>query len=215
LRWALNTRVSSPTLTFGGTRDLTPVVSGWRQSSVQRQRTTKVLVVQLLCKMPKRKREKGPDNLVQSSEHSLLPQVSSRLVYSSPSAHFLQKRHYRQRAHANPFSDHALDYPSSPIEMDWDAHYPAFLGSGKTPEFADVGCGFGGLLIALAPHFPDTLLLGIHPFLCYEFKTNSFNRAGNPCSGLAVCTRPYYCSSCYFKRLRCPVPLSKRVHCSR
>ena len=39
-------------------------------------------------------------------------------------------------------------------------HYPAFYGPGKTPEFADVGCGFGGLLIALAPLFPDTLMLG-------------------------------------------------------
>lgn len=71
-----------------------------------------------------------------------------------------QKRHYRQRAHANPFSDHALDYPASPALMDWDVHYPAFAGSEKTPEFADVGCGFGGLLIALAPLFPDTLMLG-------------------------------------------------------
>ncbi|CAL1708638.1 unnamed protein product [Somion occarium] len=72
-----------------------------------------------------------------------------------------QKRHYRQRAHANPFSDHALAYPASPDEVDWDSHYPAFAGTGKTPEFADVGCGFGGLLIALAPLFPDTLMLGM------------------------------------------------------
>jgi tRNA (guanine-N7-)-methyltransferase len=27
-------------------------------------------------------------------------------------------------------------------------------------EIADIGCGFGGLLFALAPKFPDTLLLG-------------------------------------------------------
>ena len=43
-------------------------------------------------------------------------------------------------------------------------HYPAFAGSGKTPEFADVGCGFGGLLIALAPLYPDTLMLGTRLF---------------------------------------------------
>jgi len=72
-----------------------------------------------------------------------------------------QKRHYRQRAHANPFSDHALEYPASPSAMDWSEHYPAFTGTGKTPEFADVGCGFGGLLITLAPLFPDCLLLGL------------------------------------------------------
>ncbi|TFK50077.1 putative methyltransferase [Heliocybe sulcata] len=72
-----------------------------------------------------------------------------------------QKRHYRQRAHANPFSDHNLDYPAAPDAVDWAAHYPAFAGTGKTPEFADVGCGFGGLLIALAPIFPETLMLGM------------------------------------------------------
>jgi tRNA (guanine-N7-)-methyltransferase len=74
----------------------------------------------------------------------------------------LQKRHYRQRAHANPFSDHNLEYPASPDEVDWSAHYPSFAGSGKKPEFADVGCGFGGLLIALAPLYPDTLMLGTY-----------------------------------------------------
>jgi len=72
-----------------------------------------------------------------------------------------QKRHYRQRAHANPFSDHNLIYPASPDEVDWDTHYPAFAASGKKPEFADVGCGFGGLLITLAPLYPDTLMLGL------------------------------------------------------
>jgi tRNA (guanine-N7-)-methyltransferase len=27
-------------------------------------------------------------------------------------------------------------------------------------EVADIGCGFGGLLVALAPKLPDTLMLG-------------------------------------------------------
>jgi tRNA (guanine-N7-)-methyltransferase len=73
----------------------------------------------------------------------------------------LQKKHYRQRAHANPFSDHALDYPSEPDTVDWNAHYPSFSGTDKTPALADVGCGFGGLLIALAPLFPEELMLGV------------------------------------------------------
>lgn len=30
----------------------------------------------------------------------------------------------------------------------------------KRVEVADIGCGFGGLLFALAPKMPDTLLLG-------------------------------------------------------
>ncbi|KAH7884583.1 putative methyltransferase-domain-containing protein [Phlebopus sp. FC_14] len=81
----------------------------------------------------------------------------------APQANVLlpQKKHYRQRAHANPFSDHVLDYPSSPQVINWDDHFPAFAQSGKTPEFADIGCGFGGLLIALAPLFPNTLMLGM------------------------------------------------------
>lgn len=28
-------------------------------------------------------------------------------------------------------------------------------------KFADVGCGFGGLLVKLAPLYPDTLMLGM------------------------------------------------------
>ncbi|KAI0029748.1 guanine-N-7 methyltransferase [Vararia minispora EC-137] len=72
-----------------------------------------------------------------------------------------QKKHYRQRAHANPFSDHALDYPPAPAAVDWAAHYPAFAATGKVPALADVGCGFGGLLVALAPLFPDELILGL------------------------------------------------------
>ena len=30
----------------------------------------------------------------------------------------------------------------------------------KQVEFADIGCGFGGLLVALSPVFPDTLMVG-------------------------------------------------------
>lgn len=62
--------------------------------------------------------------------------------------------------------------PPSPDKMDWSTHFPTFFqppmapgqGSvnvkGKKVEFADVGCGFGGLSIALAPLFPETLMLG-------------------------------------------------------
>lgn len=73
-----------------------------------------------------------------------------------------QKRFYRQRAHANVFNDHVLDYPLSPDEKDWSVHYPDYFpnDTGKQVEWADVGCGFGGLLMSLAPQFPDTLMLG-------------------------------------------------------
>ncbi|MBW0478800.1 hypothetical protein O181_018515 [Austropuccinia psidii MF-1] len=90
-----------------------------------------------------------------------------------------RKRFYRQRAHANPFSDHNLEYPSNPEAMNWENHFPHFFSSLQQAaenakldcqdearknyqvEFADVGCGFGGLLIALAPLFPETLMLGM------------------------------------------------------
>ncbi|KAK6511907.1 tRNA (guanine-N(7)-)-methyltransferase (tRNA(m7G46)-methyltransferase) [Arthrobotrys musiformis] len=99
-----------------------------------------------------------------------------------------QKRFYRQRAHANPFSDHRLDYPISPQDMDWSDYFPAYFSKKrklddtadsheetvaetrttsdvqldtKKVEIADIGCGFGGLLISLAPTFPETLILGM------------------------------------------------------
>jgi tRNA G46 methylase TrmB len=66
--------------------------------------------------------------------------------------------------------------------MDWSTYYPAFVAQQepslkdtatftsakvdsmrrlqKDVEVADIGCGFGGLLVALAPMLPDKLLLG-------------------------------------------------------
>lgn len=56
--------------------------------------------------------------------------------------------------------------PTQPELMDWTRHYPEFypVKEGEVQrkvEFADIGCGYGGLLIALAPLFPDKLLLGM------------------------------------------------------
>lgn len=56
-----------------------------------------------------------------------------------------RKRFFRQRAHANPFSDHDLQYPVSPDAMDWTGLYPQMAADARV-EFADVGCGYGGLL---------------------------------------------------------------------
>ncbi len=43
------------------------------------------------------------------------------------------------------------------------SHFPDACGRGEQAcvEFADVGCGFGGLLIKLAPIFPDKLMIGM------------------------------------------------------
>ncbi|XP_070592135.1 tRNA (guanine-N(7)-)-methyltransferase isoform X2 [Erythrolamprus reginae] len=91
-----------------------------------------------------------------------------------------QKRYYRQRAHSNPLADHTLFYPPRPEEMDWSALYPEFFApltndnrhddpkdmEERTKprhqvEFADIGCGYGGLLVTLSPLFPHTLMLGV------------------------------------------------------
>ncbi|KAM6927548.1 tRNA (guanine-N(7)-)-methyltransferase [Xenentodon cancila] len=78
-----------------------------------------------------------------------------------------QKRYYRQRAHSNPMAHHTFDYPVHPKEMDWSHLYPDVLTGNlsdkETPqvEFADIGCGYGGLLVELSPLFPDKLILGL------------------------------------------------------
>ncbi|KAF2131308.1 hypothetical protein P153DRAFT_364911 [Dothidotthia symphoricarpi CBS 119687] len=108
-----------------------------------------------------------------------------RSIQDEQNAVLPKKKFYRQRAHANPFSDHSLTYPSSPADMDWAKFYPAHAAESqelemtdaqdksheeeprkvksitKKVEIADIGCGFGGLLFALAPKFPDTLILGM------------------------------------------------------
>ncbi|KAI8928006.1 putative methyltransferase-domain-containing protein [Entophlyctis helioformis] len=78
-----------------------------------------------------------------------------------------RKRFYRQRAHANPFSDHQLEYPMRPEEYNWHKHYPAHFDAdgtskdGRQVEFADIGCGYGGLLVGLSPVYPKALMLGM------------------------------------------------------
>lgn len=60
--------------------------------------------------------------------------------------------------------------------MDWSAHFPDYVFRAGDPEVedgsrrpgqlkknidvADIGCGFGGLLFALAPRMPGSLILG-------------------------------------------------------
>ncbi|KAK3743849.1 hypothetical protein QZH41_011843 [Actinostola sp. cb2023] len=88
-----------------------------------------------------------------------------------------QKKYYRQRAHSNPMADHTFDYPVCPDDMDWSVHYPEIFSSSLESknghsnttnnngqprvEFADIGCGYGGLLVQLSPVFPKTLMLGL------------------------------------------------------
>jgi tRNA (guanine-N7-)-methyltransferase len=81
-----------------------------------------------------------------------------------------QKRYFRGRAHLNPLSTNGfVEYPIDPTRMKWDSFYPAFASSetrsglveNKQVDVVDVGCGFGGLLLGLAPVLPSSLILGL------------------------------------------------------
>ncbi|VDP10310.1 unnamed protein product [Heligmosomoides polygyrus] len=67
---------------------------------------------------------------------------------------------FRQRAHSNPHSDHDIEYPRTPDDMDWKKLYGDYA-EGRTVEFADIGCGYGGLLMKLSPMYPETLMVGL------------------------------------------------------
>lgn len=90
----------------------------------------------------------------------------------SKSVSLPQKKHYRQRAHSNPIADHCLEYPLKPELMNWSPYYPKYFSKDndnentednpkKYVEFADIGCGYGGLLVTLSPMFPNNLILGL------------------------------------------------------
>lgn len=82
--------------------------------------------------------------------------------------------------------------------MDWSSHYPAFFRAKRDntttssaaltptaphPTIADVGCGFGGLLIALSPLFPSDLILGLElrsQVLAYVHSRIAALRSQNP-----------------------------------
>lgn len=78
-----------------------------------------------------------------------------------------RKRFYRARAHSNPLSDSHFPVPLSPSQFDYSLHYPQLFpapsddDNSKRIQFADIGCGFGGLLVALSTLFPDKLMIGM------------------------------------------------------
>lgn len=101
----------------------------------------------------------------------------------SNSSRLPRKRFYRARAHSNPLSDSHFPVPLTPSHVDYSLHYPHFFPSEQDTvddngdaacapkdliplshskiRFADIGCGFGGLLVSLATLFPDTLMIGM------------------------------------------------------
>lgn len=73
------------------------------------------------------------------------------------------KNKYRQRAHTNPLSSLGVSPPRKPSEMDWQSVFPKLSARGVScePTVADVGCGFGGLLVALANALEEEVVLGM------------------------------------------------------
>lgn len=74
--------------------------------------------------------------------------------------------------------------------MDWSSHFPAFvdpdtsktnLSGGrkltKEVEVVDIGCGFGGLMVGLAPLLPDTLMVGKYSAAKQKYTSHSAERA--------------------------------------
>jgi tRNA (guanine-N7-)-methyltransferase len=75
---------------------------------------------------------------------------------------FPKKRFFRTRAHCNPLSNNdGFKYPRDPSEAAWGVHYPNVSQESRVVRIVDVGMGFGGLTIALAKLFPDSLVLGM------------------------------------------------------
>jgi tRNA (guanine-N7-)-methyltransferase len=62
-------------------------------------------------------------------------------------------------AHTNPLADKAYDYPLRPELMDWASVFPG--AEGRRVRIVDVGCAWGGLIVALAERFRDELVLGL------------------------------------------------------
>eukprot|EP00762_Andalucia_godoyi_P002680 ANDGO_03423.mRNA.1 tRNA (guanine-N(7)-)-methyltransferase len=81
------------------------------------------------------------------------------------------------RAHSNPLSDETYYVPARPSLFPFSSYYPqlsAALASSAEEEamrpdgypqekvtMCDVGCAWGGMLVRLAPLFPDEVFLGI------------------------------------------------------
>lgn len=74
-----------------------------------------------------------------------------------------QKKYYRQRAHTNPLADHSFEYPVKPSEWKkcYSDMYNLSENESKKVTFADIGCGYGGLLVSLSKMFPNNLALGM------------------------------------------------------
>lgn len=85
----------------------------------------------------------------------------------SKSTGLSRKLFYRAWTHSNPLNDSYFPVPTTPSQVDYPSNCPGIFSlsvhvdSARKIEFADIGCGFGGLLISLSPLFPDNLMTGM------------------------------------------------------
>jgi tRNA (guanine-N7-)-methyltransferase len=119
-----------------------------------------------------------------SSKSATSMPLASELGGEGGKAAMPQKKFFRSRAHCNPLSfNDSFVYPASPDKMDMHALFPRYfpqpaeaaasvpparkrpkVGDGKPCTeitMADIGCGFGGLTIALSPLYPNDLIVGM------------------------------------------------------
>lgn len=75
---------------------------------------------------------------------------------------FPQKKFFRSRAHCNPLShNNAVAYPKCPESMNWGTVFSSWEATKNSVSFVDVGCGFGGLTVALGREFPNEFVVGL------------------------------------------------------
>ena len=60
---------------------------------------------------------------------------------------------------SNPSTE---DTPEELLAVHFSTHEEVHSQPPKQVTIADIGCGFGGLLVALAPKLPNDLILGIN-----------------------------------------------------
>lgn len=104
--------------------------------------------------------DKNSSGAAQVTKRQKTMVLSNRQDEQQQGSKLPQKKFFRSRAHCNPLSHNdGFKYPLSPHNMDWSAHYPNKPGA--RVEVLDIGCGFGGLTVALSKLLPDRLVLGM------------------------------------------------------
>lgn len=67
------------------------------------------------------------------------------------------KKHFRCHAHTNTFKDTNILIPKSPDDINWGHHFK----NGLSPEYVDIGCGYGKFLTQVAKIKPEINILGM------------------------------------------------------